>query len=69
MHFTGLGEEVLNLGGPLHSDEASSHHQHSRLLVVQGLDGIVLLQDVSTSAFQEPLIDVGPTASNSGLFL
>jgi len=44
-----LWEEVLQLGDPFDSDEASSNDEDGGTLVIQGLDGTVLLKDVATA--------------------
>mmetsp|Transcript_10180 Transcript_10180/g.16932 ORF Transcript_10180/g.16932 Transcript_10180/m.16932 type:complete len:438 (+) Transcript_10180:123-1436(+) len=63
------GEEVLNLCGPFHTDEASTHHQHGGRPVVQALQEVELLQDVSATSLQVALVQVGPGAFRSCVFM
>merc|ERR1719284_181457 len=53
-------EEVLQLGGPLHADEARANHKYRGLLGCETLDVDVLLEDVAPAALVEPLVDVAP---------
>mmetsp|Transcript_33080 Transcript_33080/g.53230 ORF Transcript_33080/g.53230 Transcript_33080/m.53230 type:complete len:367 (+) Transcript_33080:249-1349(+) len=55
-------EEVVDLCGPLHADEASAHHQDGSLLLVQRCELVVLLQDVPAAALDEALVNVLPVA-------
>mmetsp|Transcript_12058 Transcript_12058/g.26786 ORF Transcript_12058/g.26786 Transcript_12058/m.26786 type:complete len:404 (-) Transcript_12058:8-1219(-) len=64
---TQIWEEVVQFCGPLHSDEASTHNQNRRLLVVELLEACILFQNVPAPTLQETLIQVRPAALRPGL--
>mmetsp|Transcript_25978 Transcript_25978/g.77391 ORF Transcript_25978/g.77391 Transcript_25978/m.77391 type:complete len:442 (+) Transcript_25978:429-1754(+) len=64
-----LREEVLELGGPLHADEAGADDEDRGLLRVQRVELVVLLEDVAAAALDEALVDVLPVAVLAGLLV
>mmetsp|Transcript_13041 Transcript_13041/g.35522 ORF Transcript_13041/g.35522 Transcript_13041/m.35522 type:complete len:460 (-) Transcript_13041:6-1385(-) len=55
-------EEVLQFRDPFHTDEAGTHDQDLGALLIQLLDGGILLEDMPAASLQEALIQVGPRA-------
>jgi len=55
-----VGEKILKLGGPLDADETLTLDEDGLFLLVQLLDFLVLLENVSPPTLDEPLVDVGP---------
>ena len=64
-----IWEEVLDLRGPLNADEAGSNDENRGLLLVQVLELVVLLQNVTAASLQEALVDVLPVADGPSLFM
>mmetsp|Transcript_39719 Transcript_39719/g.102870 ORF Transcript_39719/g.102870 Transcript_39719/m.102870 type:complete len:320 (-) Transcript_39719:216-1175(-) len=64
-----VGEEVLDLRGPLHTDEAGADDEASGLPLVQVVQLVELLQHVPAAALDEALVDVRPVADLPGLLV
>mmetsp|Transcript_97285 Transcript_97285/g.274254 ORF Transcript_97285/g.274254 Transcript_97285/m.274254 type:complete len:320 (+) Transcript_97285:320-1279(+) len=64
-----VGEEVLDLRGPLHTDEAGANDEASGLPLVQVVQLVELLQHVPAAALDEALVDVRPVADLPGLLV
>mmetsp|Transcript_77589 Transcript_77589/g.147587 ORF Transcript_77589/g.147587 Transcript_77589/m.147587 type:complete len:201 (-) Transcript_77589:46-648(-) len=60
---------MLKLGDPLHSDKPCTHDQDPCFLFVQGLDLIVLIENVPAASFEKPLVKLWPTALRACLLM
>mmetsp|Transcript_44451 Transcript_44451/g.91895 ORF Transcript_44451/g.91895 Transcript_44451/m.91895 type:complete len:317 (-) Transcript_44451:400-1350(-) len=55
-----IWEEMLDLRGPLHTNEPGTDDENCGLLLVQILQLVVLLQNMTAAALEEALVDVLP---------
>mmetsp|Transcript_51391 Transcript_51391/g.89343 ORF Transcript_51391/g.89343 Transcript_51391/m.89343 type:complete len:201 (+) Transcript_51391:876-1478(+) len=60
---------MLELGDPLHADESCAHDENPCFLCAQGLDLLVLIENVPTASFEKALIELWPTALGACLLM
>ena len=60
---------MLELGDPLNTDETGTNNEDGGLFLVELGEAVVLLEDMTTAALDEALVDVGPGAVRAGLLV